>query len=304
MSDAARVFNIQRYSIHDGPGIRTVIFFKGCSLNCLWCSNPESISAPPLVFYNRALCGMCGACESVCPSGAVAAHDDFGRDVDKHLCTLCGRCVAACPSGALKVVGREYGIDELLAEAKKDRPFYTQSGGGVTLSGGEPLLQSEVAAALLARLVGAAIHTAVETAGNVPREAVERVLPHTDLFLYDVKHVDSERHRRLTGHGNERILGNLSYIGEVGVPVLLRMPVIPGCNDSPDDIARVAGVASRIRGLQGVELLPYHDYGINKHAASGRQYGLRDVRPPAAEHMQGLRAMLSERLDVPVIYSE
>lgn len=301
MSETARIFNIQRYSIHDGPGIRTVVFFKGCSLNCLWCSNPESISPKPQILFMAALCGECGRCETACRAGATTAHPEFSRIVDSGLCRLCGHCLRACPNGALRLAGRECPVEEIVREVKKDRAFYTQSGGGVTLSGGEPLLQAAAAAALLAALSKAAIHTAVETAGNVSREAMALVLPHTDLFIYDVKETDPRQHRRLTGHDNALILDNLAYIGESGVPVLIRMPIIPGLNDDPSRVSRVCGIAERVKGLRAVELLPYHSFGVNKHAASGRRYRAKDASEPTEVHLLRLKTLLSERLSVPVL---
>lgn len=303
MSKIANVFNIQRYSLHDGPGIRTVIFFKGCSLECLWCSNPESISAAAQVLFNKNLCGDCGHCDAVCPSGALPSRTDATRSIDPHLCTRCGKCTAVCPDGALKLVGKQYTIDDLVEEAMKDAPFYSQSGGGVTVSGGEPLLQADAVASLLERLVGLAVHTAVETAGNVQWDSFARVIPHVDLFLFDVKHLDPVQHKRFTGHTNERIFDNLRRLGETEAQVLVRMPVIPNLNDKSDDMLRFIDIANRIRGLQGVELLPYHDFGVNKHAASGRRYALHDAKPPSPEHMRRLRTLLSEHLPVPVLYA-
>lgn len=304
MSDTACVFNIQRYSIHDGPGIRTVVFFKGCSLRCRWCANPESIPPQPLVFYSESLCSGCDRCIAVCPSQAIETDHNYRKKIDYSKCLTCGECTRECPSSALRIIGKNYTVEELVKEVKKDAPFYTESSGGVTLSGGEPLLQDEFAVKLLKRLNKAAIHTAIETGGNVPLQAVEKVLSYTDLFLFDLKHVDSCEHKRLTGAPNQQILENLRYIAEAGGNVQVRTPIIPGYNDSPEVIDGIARIANELSGISSIELLPYHNYGQGKYAGLGQEYRLDAVIPPTKERMYRLKETLEKQVSIPIIYKE
>ena len=254
----ANIFDIQKFSVIDGPGIRTTVFFKGCNLRCAWCHNPESQSARRELIFYRQRCTECGMCKSVCPSS-------------KADCTLCGRCAHYCQSRARELVGREIGIAELMEQIEGDRPFYESSGGGVTFSGGECMLQVEVLSHILQACKERGIHTAVDTAGDVPFEHFERILPYTDLFLYDVKCFDHERHRQYTGAGNARILENLRALSaHTEIPIIVRIPVIPGFNTDREELLRMAELLRPLR-LQAVELLPYHRMGEQKYAALGRE---------------------------------
>ncbi len=265
-----RIFDIQRFSIYDGQGIRTNVFFKGCNLRCLWCHNPESQSPEPqrMVFTNQ--CVGCGACLAVCPNA-------FSPD-----CTACGRCVPVCEHKARKISGQTVTADEVVKAVLRDKPFYDTSGGGVTLSGGEPLLQPDFALAILSQCKEKGIHTAIETAGHVPYAVFEKLLPFLDFIFFDIKCISSDLHRRLTGVGNERILENAALLKESGVPLRFRMPVIPTLNDGETDA--VAAFA----GDTPLELMAYHNTGCSKYTALGRDYALPDITPPTKEFMTEL----------------
>lgn len=269
------VFNIQRYCIHDGPGIRTTVFFKGCSLRCLWCHNPESQhGAPELMLYPDKCIG-CGACRRACSRAFTES------------CTRCGRCASVCPSGARVCCGKVMTADEVWGVLAADRDYYAMSGGGVTLSGGEPLCQPEFALELLRRCRSAGIATAVETAGAVPFDVLNAVRPWVDLFLYDVKCMDDTRHRRLTGVPNGQILANLRRLCALGSDVQIRMPVVPGCNDS--EVGAVAAFAAGI-GARPPELLAFHSLCRSKYDAVGRAFPCADALVPSAAEMQDLAA--------------
>lgn len=269
------VFNIQRYCIHDGPGIRTTVFFKGCSLRCLWCHNPESQhGAPELMLYPDKCIG-CGACRRMCSRAFTES------------CTRCGRCASVCPSGARVCCGKVMTADEVWGVLAADRDYYAMSGGGVTLSGGEPLCQPEFALELLRRCRSAGIATAVETAGAVPFDVLNAVRPWVDLFLYDVKCMDDARHRQYTGVGNVRILRNLAMLLDRGGRVWIRVPVIPGVNDDPAEMRQLKAFLDAHGGAERVELLPYHAMGTHKYAALGRTASAFSV--PSAETMASLR---------------
>ncbi len=285
------VFDIRRYAIHDGPGIRTTVFFKGCALSCWWCHNPESQDPSPEVVVRPGRCIRCGACVAACDRGAALLTPD-GPDADRERCRDCETrlCAAVCYAEAREVAGRAVSVEEAAALAARDLPFYEESGGGVTLSGGEPLLQHEFAAALLAALKARGIHTALDTCGHAPWEAIDRLRGDVDLFLYDVKLMDEARHRRYTGVGNRRILENLRALSEGGHRIVLRFPVIPGVNDDAANVGAVAAMAASLPRLDGVDLLPYHRSGVDKYLRLDRTYQLAQTEAPSGAALDAVAA--------------
>ena len=270
----ATLFDIERNAFSDGPGIRTTVFFKGCNLRCAWCHNPESQLMPSQMMFYQDQCTGCGKCARVCPN-------------QLERCDLCGKCALYCPADARKVCGREYTLDEVLSEVLKDTAYYDRSGGGVTFSGGECMLQIDFLAEMLQKCKENGIHTAVDTAGHVPFEHFEKVLPFTDLFLYDLKLLDSERHRQYTGVSNQLILENLQRLFAADAKVWIRIPVIPGVNDQPEEMKLVRKWLDQNGHPEKIELLPYHAMGENKYRALGKQPPLFPV--PDAETMALLR---------------
>lgn len=273
----ARIFNIQKYNVYDGPGVRTMVFFKGCPLRCKWCSNPESQKRIYQVMIRQNLCVDCGACASVCPVGVhrmspTAQTHEF---VKGSACIGCRKCEDACPSAALSVVGEMKSISELLEIIEEDRSFYEMSGGGVTLGGGEALMQPEAAANLLMVCRQRGINTAIETCGYAKPEELMKVAEFTDLFLYDIKHMDSDRHYELTGVRNELILRNLKTLLENRFNVKVRMPLLKNANDSEAEINQLIEFLTPFRddkNFKGIDLLPYHKMGVNKYGLLGWKY--------------------------------
>ena len=267
MSRTVRIFNIEDFSIDDGPGIRTVVFFKGCSLACKWCHNPESVDFREQVLVYDQKCIGCGACFEVCPVGANRMEDGVHR-VDSGTCLRCMRCVSECFSGALVRAGEDVDTDFLVRRILGNRRYFLESGGGITVSGGECMLQPEGLEELLSACRAEGIHTAVDTCGNVPWENFGRILPFTDLFLYDLKAMDSCVHRKCTGAGNERILENFGHLVREGARILVRIPYVPGYNDG-----ELEKIAAYLAGFDGVkaELLGYHELGNSKYRALGRE---------------------------------
>ena len=272
----ATLFDIERSAFTDGPGIRTTVFFKGCNLRCAWCHNPESQPMHPQMMFYRDQCTGCGKCRSICPHRLES-------------CDLCGKCTFFCPADARKVCGREYTAEEVLAEIIKDQTYYDRSGGGVTFSGGECLLQADFLAELLPLCRANGIHTAVDTAGHVPWAVFERILPYTDLFLYDIKLMDPERHRQYTGVSNERVLANLAKLFRAGAHIWIRIPVIPGVNDQPEEMKKIRQWLDQNGKPEKVELLPYHAMGENKYRALGQEP--QRFQPPEAEKLKRLQAI-------------
>ncbi len=291
----ALVTDIQGYSIHDGPGIRTVIFLKGCSLKCQWCSNPECISPNPEVGLFRNLCTLCGACADVCPSGALSYTPGSPPAIDRSLCTGCGECAASCSYKALVLFGRSMTVDEVFDVARRDAMFYEASGGGVTVSGGEPLLQPAFVSALLQKCREAGIHTCIETSGCAPESCVRRVLAYADCWLYDLKLYDPARHCEYTGRANETILANAAIVAGSGAQVLFRMPIIPSINDEPCDLEMIAGLLERTVGCGGrVELMPYHRLAEGKYRSLDRPSPLPGVMPLSVEDLAGIQRIFAD----------
>ncbi len=268
------VFDIQRYSIHDGPGVRTIVFLKGCPLRCRWCSNPESQSPEPELFYRAASCINCGACVPVCPAQALStANPGF---VDRDKCIKCGTCAGVCPTDALTMTGKRMTVQQVMQELRKDATQYRRSGGGVTLSGGEPLFQHAFARELLKACQEQGWDTAIETTGYTSREIVRDVIPYVDHVLVDLKAIDPEVHRANTGVDNRIILENALVMAEM-TDTVVRVPVIPGVNDSPAAAKAVGSFAKLMPGVDTVHLLPYHTYGENKYTLLGRTYPMGDT---------------------------
>lgn len=276
MERKALIFNIQKYNMYDGPGVRTIVFFKGCPLRCKWCSNPESQRRSYQILLKKDVCVHCGACVPVCPVGihrmSPVNRHEVARDIE---CIGCRKCEEICPVAALSMVGEFRTISELMEVIEEDRPFYEMSGGGVTLGGGEVLMQPEAAANLLMVCRQRGIHTAIETCGYARPEALMKVAEFTDLFLYDVKHMNSDRHYALTGVRNETILKNLKTLLENRFNVQIRVPLLKNVNDSEYEIYQLIRFLTpyrEYRNFKGIDLLPYHKLGVNKYSQLGRDY--------------------------------
>ncbi|MBN2323100.1 MAG: glycyl-radical enzyme activating protein [Spirochaetes bacterium] len=287
------IFDIQRFSLHDGPGIRTLVFMKGCPLRCLWCSNPESQSRNPQVLFYEEKCIGCGACYEVCPRRGSLLED---WPVPREDCTGCGCCVEVCFAGARELSGRVVSVREVLDVVLRDRTFYEQSEGGVTVGGGEPLLQYEFTAGLLRACRENGLHTAVETCGFAGKNALETVLQHTDLLLFDLKHMDTEVHKRYTGAGNERILENARFASKTVRKMVIRMPLIPGVNSDETNIEALAGfIKNELEGVERVDILPYHTMGASKITRLGGEYPLGDLEPLTQERIDRTTGILKSR---------
>jgi glycyl-radical enzyme activating protein len=269
------VFDIQRFGLHDGPGIRTVVFLKGCPLHCAWCHNPESQVRQPQVRFREEVCVRCGACAAACEHGAHEIGLD-GHLYDRTACQVCGRCIEECLYEGLVLTGKEYSVEEVMAVVRRDVVYYDQSGGGITLSGGEPLAQPAFTLALLQAARAEGIHTCIETSGCAAQPVLERVLPWVDLFLYDYKG-SGEQHRALTGVDSGIILENLAILIERGAQVRLRCPLVPGVNDSDEHLAAIVDLERRFPALDGIDLLPYHNTGSGKYGQYGMLYELPDL---------------------------
>lgn len=291
----ARIFDIKHFSVHDGPGIRTTVFFKGCPLKCLWCHNPESISGKMQLAFSAEKCTLCGRCATVCEEG-VHLFEDGAHLLKKENCAFCGKCESICPVGALTVYGREATLDEVLREALEDRDFYGKN-GGVTLSGGECLLQADFCRDLLCALKSEGIHTAVDTCGYVPRETLDKVIPYTDIFLYDLKAFDEEVHIACTGRSNALILENLRYLDSLGKQVEIRIPYVPRANATQMD--KIADFIQTLHNITAVRVLAYHNYALSKYTA----LGMENTSPeglPTDDEMRLVRARMRERTGFPV----
>ncbi len=286
------IFNLQRFSLHDGPGIRTTVFMKGCPLHCWWCHNPESIDPYPQLLFAPWKCIGCRSCLPGCPEGAISIPEDKPV-IDPVRCRRCFSCAERCPTEALEKAGRQVTVDELFAELSRDRVFFEESGGGVTFSGGEPLLQVEFLARIMELLKGENIHTVIDTSGQAAWKSVEKVLPWTDLFLYDIKILDTEKSRKYTGVSGELIRNNLERLLAAGANLRVRIPVIPSINDTPENIAAIGRLLS-FCGNPQVELLSYHSLGESKAERLGKEYRLPDLKAPSKDKMMEIAAGLKK----------
>jgi len=269
----ATIFEIKRFAVHDGDGIRTTVFFKGCPLKCVWCHNPEGISFKPQLAYYENKCIGCGECIPVCTADAHKSGHSFVRD----LCIACGKCADVCLGNALTFYGKEMTVEALLPILLEDKDFYENSGGGITLSGGECLMQADFCAELLKKLKENGIHTAIDTCGFVSQQEIDKVMPYTDIFLYDLKAYDEDVHIKCTGHSNKIILENLKYIDGCGKQTEIRIPYVPEYNS--DQIEKLAEVIKKLKNLTKVRVLPYHNYAGSKYKALGMENTLPEVLP-------------------------
>ena len=302
MRETGIVFNLQRFSIHDGPGIRTTVFLKGCPLRCRWCHNPESQRREPEISFDAARCVGCGRCVEVCPERCHALTAE-GHRFDRVRCRVCGRCAEACLPGALAVVGKRMGVDEVLREVLADRPFYETSGGGMTLSGGEPMAQFPFALALCRAAKQAGLHVALDTCGAAPAAEFDQIAPVVDLFLYDLKAMDPAKHRELTGADNRGILENLRRLDARGAATILRCPLIPGVNDDEAHLHAVAALADSLAHVREITLHPYHSFGEAKYRRLGREPELTGGSVPP-EQVRAWREAIAARCSIPVTIPE
>lgn len=284
------IFDIQRYSIHDGPGIRTTVFFKGCPLRCFWCQNPESQSSRIQVLYNRAKCTLCGRCADACPSGATLFSDGT-ITIDRGLCTGCGECVEVCPNEARRISGRHATVQEIMDEVMRDVRFYENSGGGVTISGGEPLAQPEFALEILKDCKMYGLHTTIDTCGVADWPTVEKLLDYTDLFYFDIKIMDPEIHQQGTGMRNEQILENAIGISR-RKPMRVRVPLIPGFNDSEEAIMEIARFVKNEMGSPPIDLLPYNKFAEGKYELLDK--GCRSLETQSDEYVSALESVVED----------
>lgn len=286
-----RIFDIQRYSINDGPGIRTTIFFKGCPLSCLWCDNPESQSPFPQLLFYPSLCARCYQCAAVCPTQATTVGGDGAIQIDRDKCISCGKCTTVCSAEARVISGKLMKVEDVIEIVKKDSLFYRNSGGGVTASGGEPTSQPQFLKELLIRCHQCGFHTAMETCGYVPWETLEGFLEHVDLFLYDIKHMNPHRHKELTGVDNTLILENARRLAAKKKQLIIRFPLIPGYNDSIENLEATKRFVYEL-GVEKLDLVPYHQLGISKYQRLGWDYQLIQVLSYKEEDVEAIRKRL------------
>jgi len=289
------IFNIQRFSIHDGPGIRTTVFLKGCPLHCFWCHNPEGLKLKPEIQFYPARCILCGECVQVCEQGAHQMQGDL-HIYDRSVCIRCGKCVEECCAEALQMSGKKVTADQVIEEVRRDQPFYTTSGGGMTLSGGEPLLQPEFTRAILEACRAEEIHTAIETCGSYRWDELARLLPLIDLVMMDLKTMDPDKHLTATGIPNQRILENARHLAETNKPIIFRVPIVPTVNSTLEEISAIAQFVRELGDMRSengagpgkgisLELLPFHRLAGDKYKSLGMEYRASDLQTPEREQM-------------------
>lgn len=288
----AIIFNIQKFSIHDGPGIRTTVFFKGCPLKCKWCHNPESQNFKKEMLYDKEKCVLCGKCKEICPTQAIKIENDILTTVIEK-CTFCNECVIYCIPGAREIAGKEYTVQDVLKEVMKDKTFYEQSNGGVTLSGGEPLAQIDFTEELLKKLKKENIHTAVDTSGAVNFDVLERAAKYTDLFLYDIKLMNDKKHEEFIGISNKNIIDNLNKLSKIHNNINLRLPIIEGINADKEHISKVIKLI-KVLNIKKINLLPYHDIAKHKYQKLGIFYDEDKMSKPTNEIMNSYKEMFDK----------
>ena len=286
------VFDIQRFSIHDGPGIRTIVFLNGCPLSCKWCSNPESQILKPVIMYQSMNCIHCGRCVTACKKNAI----DFENKgfINREICTACGECVNVCPASALTLKGRKMTVEQVIKELKKDAINYRRSGGGITLSGGEPLVQSDFSKELLKAAKAQGWHTAIETTGYANKKVIEEVFQYIDLVLMDIKNINSSIHKEYTGVTNEIILENARRISEI-TNTVVRVPVIPEFNSSKERILEICNFVKTLNDVKTIHLLPYHTYGQNKYELLGRNYLMKQTISLSEDEIDRLKELVEDQ---------
>ena len=294
------IFDIKKYAIHDGPGIRTTVFFKGCPLSCWWCHNPESLSSGPHRLYRRERCIGCRQCLSACESGAIQVYEDR-LQWSPDDCRYCRDCASTCPAEAVEFIGRTMTVDQVVAEITKDTLFYDQSAGGVTISGGEPLMQPSFLMQLLDACGEQGLHRTVDTSGHADTPILLEAASRTDLFLYDLKHMDPEKHIRYTGVSNDKILANLKQLSRQGARIIIRLPIIPGINADDENIDRTGALAASLDGVTGINILPYHCAADAKYKNLGLENNARDVQRPSEDVIAAVaRHLKSYHLEVKI----
>jgi pyruvate formate lyase activating enzyme len=285
------IFNIEKYAIHDGPGIRTTVFFKGCRLRCWWCHNPEGQNPTPELIYRQNRCIGCGECVARCAREALSLTYEHVT-LNWENCSMCGVCAQTCPSEALSIVGKEMSVKETINEIGSDIAFYEESEGGVTFSGGEPLLQLDFLNSVLHECNERGFHTTLDTSGYASQEAIERIRDKVDLFLYDIKTMNDANHRKYTGVSNKPILQNLQRLAEKGSSIVISLPIIPHINDDENNILRTGGFVSSLHNINYVSLLPYHRTAIDKYKSMSRPYKLKRIQPPSSQKINLIKEKL------------